>query len=320
VHTNPEFAQHVLEGLSGEGKSLSSRYFYDDRGDRLFQAIMSSPEYYLTDCEFEILREQGGAIARELMIGGACEFIELGSGDGQKVGLLLDAIHRQSSDWIYRPIDISDHSLELLGSNLLPTRPWLKLDPIHGNYHEVLESLQPEDSRRVFMFLGSNLGNFGVRGSLEFLQEISRSMGASDALLIGLDLMKDPEVIRAAYNDAAGHTRDFNLNLLKRINRELGGDFDLEGFEHQPEYDPDTGAAQSWLTSRRAQSVSIDVLGKRFEFEAGERIFMEISQKYDDEMIGKICAEAGFEVDAAFYDSRHWFTDQVWRPERRRRK
>ena len=302
----------MLTGLSGEDKSLSSRYFYDDRGDRLFQAIMSSPEYYLTDCEFEILREQGADIAEKLMEGGACEFIELGSGDGRKIGLLLDALHHESSDWIYRPIDISDHSLELLARNLMPTRPWLKLDPIHGNYHEVLKSLRPGRERRVFMFLGSNLGNFGVQGSLDFLRLIRSAMAAEDALLIGLDLMKDPEVVLAAYNDAGGHTRDFNLNLLQRINRELGGDFDLECFDHEPEYDPETGAARSYLTSRRQQTVFIESIDRRFEFKAGERIFMEISQKYDDEMIARMSAEAGFAVDAAFYDSRRWFTDQVW--------
>lgn len=310
---DPEFGRHVLKGLSADEKSLSSRFFYDDRGDKLFQAIMASPEYYLTDCEFEILREQGGAIARELLADGPCEFIELGSGDGQKVGLLLDALHCQSSDWVYRPVDISDHSLELLASNLLPERPWLRIDPIHGNYHDVLRALNPGEPRRVLMFLGSNLGNFGRQGSVDFLKLVRGAMAPGDALLIGLDLKKDPRIILAAYNDAAGHTRDFNLNLLARINRELGGDFDLDNFEHQPEYDPERGAARSYLVSRVRQSVFIEALGRSFEFAAGERIHMEISQKYDAAMIDELCAETGFECGAAFYDSRRWFTDQVWR-------
>ncbi len=309
---NGEFARHVEEGLTAECKRLSSRYFYDERGDKLFQAIMSSPEYYLTDCELEILGEQGAAIARALLEGGPCEFIELGSGDGQKVGLLLDALHARSEDWVYRPIDISDHSLELLESNLLPSRPWLRLESIHGNYHDVLEVFEPGGRRRVFMFLGSNLGNFGRAGSVEFLRLVRGAMAPGDALLIGLDLKKAPEVVLAAYDDAAGLTRDFNLNLLARINRELGADFDLEGFEHQPEYDPDTGAARSYLASRWAQTVFVQALSRRFHFEPGERIFMEISQKYDDEMIAGICAQAGFKPGAAFYDSRCWFTDQIW--------
>jgi L-histidine N-alpha-methyltransferase len=317
---DPEFALNVLEGLSGEHKRLSSRYFYDDRGDRLFQAIMSSPEYYLTDCEFEILGGQGAAIADELLTGGPCEFVELGSGDGQKVGLLLDALHAQSADWAYRPVDISEHSLGLLKSNILPGRPWLQLDPIHGNYHDVLESLTPGETRRVFLFLGSNLGNFGVGGAQEFLRLVRSAMADDDALLIGLDLKKDPEVVLAAYDDAEGYTRDFNLNLLTRINRELDGDFDLEGFDHRPEYDPESGAARSYLVSRRRQRVHIEMLDESFQFEPGERIFMEISQKYDKEMIRRICEASGFVPDAAFFDRRGWFTDQVWRPERHGRR
>lgn len=299
-------------GLSARRKRLSSRYFYDEAGDRLFQAIMSTPEYYLTKCELEIFREQGDEIAGALLEGGPCEFVELGSGDGAKVGLLLDALHRRSTEWVFRPVDISDHSLDLLESNLLPTRPWLKLDSIHGNYHDVLEALEP-GHRRVFMFLGSNLGNFGEEGSAEFLGLVRSAMAPGDALLIGLDLKKDPKVILAAYNDSAGYTREFNLNLLTRINRELGADFDMEGFEHRPEYDEETGAALSYLVSLRQQQVYIKALGRAFDFEAGERIFMEISQKYDDRMIADLSAKCGFKPGAAFYDSRRWFTDQVWK-------
>jgi hypothetical protein len=203
---DPEFAYSILDGLSAQPKALSSRYFYDESGNRLFQSIMATPEYYLTDCELEIFRHQGDDIAGELLKCGPCEFIELGSGDGQKVGFLLDALHRRSSDWKFRPVDISDHSLELLAANLLPSRPWLQLDPIHGNYFDVLKSLRPGQARRVLMFLGSNLGNYGVRGSIEFLQLVRAAMVPGDAILIGLDLKKDPDVIRAAYNDASGHT------------------------------------------------------------------------------------------------------------------
>lgn len=309
-----EFGQSVLDGLSSDPKELSSRYFYDDRGDRLFQKIMGSPEYYLTDCELEIFREQGTAIAREILTGGPCEVIELGSGDGQKTGYLLDALHQLSSDWSYRPVDISDHSLELLAANLLPGRPWFEPDAIHGNYMDVLRSLVPGETRRVFMFLGSNLGNFGVKGSVDFLKLIRSAMGPEDALLIGLDLKKDPEIIGAAYNDAGGYTRDFNLNLLERINRELGGEFDLKAFEHRPQYDPESGAARSYLVSTKNQVVNVKALGRDFGFAAGEPIFMEISQKFDTPMISQICSESGFVPDMAFFDSRAWFTDQIWKP------
>lgn len=275
---------------------------------------MASPEYYLTDCELEILREQSDAIAGALLEGGPCQVVELGSGDGQKVGYLLDALHRQSEAWTYRPVDISDHSLELLAGNLLPGRPWLRMEPIHGDYQDVLRSVNPGETRRVYLFLGSNLGNYGDNGSIEFLKLVRGAMGPDDALLIGLDLKKDPEVILSAYNDAGGHTRAFNLNLLARINRELGADFDLEAFAHEPEYDPESGAARSYLVSRRRQTVHVGALDEAFDFQAGERIFMEISQKFDTEMIEGLCDKAGFVPGPAFFDRRRWFTDQLWRP------
>ena len=139
-------------------------------------------------------------------------------------------------------------------------------------------------------------------------------MRSHDALMIGLDLQKDPAVIRAAYNDADGHTRDFNLNLLHRINTELGGNFDLDAFTHAPEYDPETGSACSFLQSTRLQSVYVETLQKSFHFEAGEKIFMEISQKYSVTQINDLAKAAGFQVDREFYDSRHYFTDQIWKP------
>jgi L-histidine N-alpha-methyltransferase len=311
---NKEFAQHVRQGLSGCPKNLSSRYLYDERGDKLFQAIMASPEYYPTNCELEILREQGDKIAIALLRRKPREFVELGSGDGQKIGLLLDALHRHGPGWTYRPVDISDHSLELLEAHLLPSRPWLKLDSIHGNYHDVLARLAPGECRRVFVFLGSNLGNFGEAGSVEFLREVRSAMSEDDTLLIGLDLKKDPAVIRAAYDDSAGYTRAFNLNLLSRINRELGGEFDVRDFEHKPEYDPESGAARSYIASSKDQQVHVAALGETFAFEEGERIHVEISQKYDDAMINELCLQAGFEPREAFHDQRSWFTDQIWQP------
>jgi uncharacterized SAM-dependent methyltransferase len=164
------------------------------------------------------------------------------------------------------------------------------------------------------MFLGSNLGNYGPEQAAWFLRLIRSTLGHDDRLMIGLDLKKDPQVIRAAYDDAAGWTRAFNLNLLRRINRELGGEFDVEGFEHRPEYDPKTGAARSWLVATGEQEVRIDALGRSFRFEAGERIFMEVSQKYDDEMIRHMAGAAGFRVAERFFDERRWFTDQLWAP------
>ena len=314
---NPQFAADVDCGLSAENKFLLSRYFYDARGDHLFQQIMASPEYYLTDCEHEIFEQQGAQIASAISAEGFFELEELGSGDGLKTRLLLDALHAIGADFIYRPVDISANSLDLISNRLCEGRPWLKIDPIHGDYMQVLSSAQLNNPdsigpRKVIMFLGSNLGNYRQSQALEFLQLIKGTMRQNDALLIGLDLQKDPAIIRAAYNDAGGHTRDFNLNLLTRINRELGSNFELDGFEHIPEYDEASGAAQSFLRSMAAQTVYISALDKEFHFAAGEKIFMEISQKYSREQIAALSRNAGFQPEHEYFDSRRYFTDQIW--------
>ena len=162
------------------------------------------------------------------------------------------------------------------------------------------------------MFLGSNLGNYTRQQAISFLQLIRAAMVPGDTLLVGLDLKKDPDVIRAAYNDAAGFTRDFNLNLLARINRELGGDFKLESFEHTPFYDLASGTARSSLRSTAEQDVHIAALNSDFHFRKNEVIHTEISQKYDERLIGELTSAAGFVVDKAFVDSRGYFTDQIW--------
>ena len=317
---SPQFAQDVHSGLSAKNKFLLSRYFYDAEGDRLFQSIMASPEYYLTDCEHEIFEQQGIAIATALAAEGPFELDELGSGDGLKTRLLLDALHSIGADFTYRPVDISANSLQLLSNRLCADRPWLKMNPIHGDYMQELAKAQLGDTtsvgpRKVIMFLGSNLGNYQQAQALAFLQLIKGTMRQNDALLIGLDLQKDPVVIRAAYNDAGGRTRDFNLNLLSRMNRELGADFDMTAFEHAPEYDPDTGAARSFLRSKQLQTVHVAALAKDFHFSEGEKIFMEISQKYNRELIDTLAKGAGFHVDKEYFDSRDYFTDQIWVPE-----
>ena len=317
IKHDPLFAEDVLQGLGAERKHLSSRFFYNAQGDRLFQAIMASPEYYLTDCEHEIFAGQGRKIAESLAAGGPFELSELGSGDGLKTQLLLDALYSIDAEFTYRPIDISANSLDLLSERLTAGRPWLKIDAIHGDYMHVLAARQLQDPlsdgpRKVIMFLGSNLGNYAHEKAPDFLRLIRGTMRPGDALLIGLDLQKEPSVIRAAYNDAGGHTRDFNLNLLLRINGELGGDFDLSAFEHAPEYDEVTGAARSFLRSMTSQTIHVAVLDQDFHFAKGEKIFMEISQKYSREQIEGLAVDAGFQIGEQYFDSRHYFTDQIW--------
>lgn len=311
---DPEFADSVREGLASRPRRLSSRYFYDAAGDRLFQAIMASDGYYLTDCEREILREQGGDIADRVIPGGPFELVELGAGDGSKICHLIDALHERSADFVYKPLDISAHVLGLLADRLRPPRPWLRMEPIAGNYMHWLAEPRRPGVRRVFAFMGSNLGNFDPEAAVDFLSEIRSSMNPGDFLLIGLDLKKDPALIRAAYDDEGGITARFNLNLLERINRELGGNFEVDQWRHHPTYDPDSGAARSALRSLVDQSVSVAALGETFDFDAGELVRTEISQKYDDALIQHLAGASGFRVAAAFTDRRGWFTDQLWEP------
>jgi dimethylhistidine N-methyltransferase len=311
---DPEFAEAVRTGLSARPRHLSSRYFYDAAGDRLFQEIMASDGYYLTDSEREILREQGGDIAERIQEGGPFELVELGAGDGSKICHLIDALHDRSADFVFKPLDISEHVLGLLAERLRPTRPWLRMEPIAGNYMHWLAQPRRPGVRRVFAFMGSNLGNFDPEAAVEFLSRIRASMNAGDFLLIGLDLKKALALIRAAYDDEDGITARFNLNLLERINRELGGDFQVGQWRHHPSYDPESGAARSALRSEVDQTVSIAALGESFDFEAGELVHTEISQKYDDALIQRLAGAAGFRVAASFTDRRGWFTDQLWEP------
>ena len=309
--TNCEFARAVSEGLESEEKFLSSQYFYDVHGDRLFRAIMATPEYYLTKAEIEIFNRLGSDIIAQFEPG--ADIIELGAGDGSKTRLLL-AEHLQRRQFCYVPIDISKNSLAGLQQRMAEWLPGLDVMPVVGEYLEALDRLPPRRGQRVFMFLGSNIGNFTPAQAVGFLAEIRGHMAAQDRLFIGFDLKKDPHVILAAYNDAAGHTRAFNLNLLRRINRELDGNFDLEQFEHYPSYDPQTGACKSYLVSRRRQEVFFSKLDKKIQFSAGECIYMEISQKYSLAELRELAKKSGFLVQASFTDSRSYFADQVWQP------
>lgn len=311
------FASAVSEGLSATEKRLPSRYFYDARGDRIFQAIMRSPEYYLTDCEFEIFESQADAITRA-MAGDdhtePFEMVELGAGDGLKTRLLLQAAMAGGLELTYVPIDISPDVLGQLRDTLADELPRLRVHSQTGEYFDALDRLSDDGPRRVYLFLGGNIGNFPPDAAKHFLRGLRRRMREQDLLFIGLDLQKDPRTILSAYNDSAGHTRDFNLNLLRRINHELGGDFDLDCFAHYPSYDPQTGAAKSFLVSEIDQVVNVARLDRSFRFHAGEVIFMEISQKYDDELINELALTAGFEVVGEYRDRRGYFTDQFWRP------
>ena len=309
-----QFADDVLRGLSSTPKSLSSRYFYDDEGSRLFREIMKLPEYYLTACELEIFTQQTEEIFRAFANGNPTfDIIELGAGDGTKTAVLIDHLLKRNADISYSPIDISNEALDELSKKFHREFPALRMNAMNGDYFKILESLKDGKGRKVLLFLGSNIGNFSRDQSIDFFRQLRDVMNDEDLLFIGFDLQKDPHVIAAAYDDSQGVTARFNLNLLTRINRELGADFDLDKFVHYANYRPIEGSARSFLISREEQTVNIPAVRRSFEFEQWEPIFMEISQKYSMHMIEFLAHESGFEIEQNFFDSRRYYCDSLWR-------
>lgn len=310
------FAADVLAGLSATPKTLSSKYFYDDEGSRLFMEIMKLPEYYLTRSELEIFTDQALDILEAFSAGEAAfDLIELGAGDGTKTAILVEQFLEKGADITYMPIDISGEALDALTARFREKFPDLSMSPHKGDYFRILESLKNESKRRkILMFLGSNIGNFNREQSLDFFKSIRAVMNDNDLLFTGFDLQKDPRVIVSAYDDPQGVTAAFNLNLLKRINRELGADFDIYKFSHYAVYRPIDRAARSFLISREKQTVHIEALGRSFDFDQWEAVFMEISQKYSLSVIDDLATGSGFTVEKNFFDSKNYYTDSLWKP------
>lgn len=309
-----EFSKDVIEGLSSNPKVLSSKYFYDDEGSRIFQDIMRMPEYYLTNCEFEIFKNQKQDIYIELLADQeAFELIELGAGDGLKTKVLLEHFLDQEADFEYMPIDISKEAVLNLVHDVKEKFPKLKTNGKVGDYFQLINEInQNYKIKKVLLFLGSNIGNFSEKKSIEFLKHLRSVMQKGDMLFIGFDLKKEKDIILKAYNDPYGHTAAFNINLLHRINNELDANFSLSDFHHIETYDPKTGTAKSYLVSLQKQNVYIRSLGKEIVFDKGETIYMEMSQKYDEKMIENLAEKSGFEIVRNFTDSRQYYTNSLW--------
>ena len=309
------FKKEVFEGLSAFPKYLSSKYFYDKKGDKLFQDIMAMPEYYLTGCEFQILSshtETIGELFRDRQNG--LDLIELGPGDGKKTKVLLKYMAENNFNFVYKPIDISENAVELLSSNLAKGMPTLHVDAEVGEYFEVLERLKGFNKRKkVIMFLGSNIGNLQHPKAIEFLTKLKDAMLPEDLLFMGFDQKKNPQTILDAYNDEAGITETFNKNVLTRINRELDGNFEIENFKHWEVYDPETGTAKSFLVATKAMKVTIEQLQLTVNFEQWETIHTEISQKYDDKIISWLAKEAGLEIETSFTDDKEYYKNYVFK-------
>lgn len=306
------FLADVLEGLKSTLKRLHSKYFYDEAGDRLFQQIMNMPEYYLTNCELDIFKNKTEILAKGILIDNEpFDLIELGAGDAMKSNYLLEHLTKKNIDFTYMPIDISGHILDELSEKFSRDLPDLEIKTLEGDYFDMLDKAMSISRRRkVVLFLGGNIGNMDMKESYHFCRELKRRLNRGDILFIGFDLKKNPHTILNAYNDSAGITSSFNLNLLIRMNRELEADFDVLNFQHYQTYDPISGACKSYLVSLTEQNVHIG--NHVFHFKENELIDMEISQKFSLEDISKLARDAKFHIIDEIADSKNWFVDSIW--------
>lgn len=313
------FARAVADGLGKTPKSLEPKYFYDAAGSELFEEITRQPEYYVTRTEAELLRKCAPALGD--LMGSDVSLVELGSGSSAKTAILLESFLETSDELHYLPIDISKTMLTETAVKLDARYPELDVTPIASSYEPGLKrasTLVAEDEqvpdRMLVVFLGSSIGNMEPAESERFLEGLRTHLEPKDAFLIGFDLQKDAAVLNAAYNDAAGVTARFNLNVLARINAELGGEFDLERFAHKAFYNEDWGRVEMHLISRVQQEVAVAACARSFSFAAGESIHTESSHKYTPESIERLAAHVGFRVRETFTDERGWFALSLFTP------
>ncbi len=308
-----EFEMEVYKGLTDYPKHLSSKYIYDERGDKLFQDIMEMPSYYLTDCEYEIFERHKKKITRLFTGNGPFDLIELGAGDGKKTKILLKELSEQQVDFTYVPIDISKNALSNLYNAIREELPKVNMETLQGTYFQALKGISNRKSRKVILFLGSNIGNLEHKQAIGFMTKLQQLMQPEDLLFMGFDQKKDPSVILEAYNDKEGITAAFNKNILARINTELKADFDLDQFTHWEVYNPESGTAKSYLVSKIEQKVAIPKLELEVHFKPWETIHTEISQKYDDETITWLAQKSNLTIEAHFTDTKKQFKNYVLR-------
>jgi len=303
--TLDSFLTEVLTGLRKPQKELPSKYFYDERGSQLFERICELKEYYITRTEAAIMQAHIEEMVE--LIGSHVLVIEYGCGNCEKVRFLMDHLHDPVA---FIPIDISQDQLLQVTKELDSVYPQLQVLPICADYTSSFELPVPkqESKRTVVYFPGSTIGNFDPIPAKHFLEHIASLCGSGGALLIGVDLKKDPAVLHSAYNDSEGLTAAFNLNLLERINRELDSDFQLDGFEHYAFYNPRESRVEIHLVSKKSQVVHID--GETISFARGESIWTENSYKYNLDDFEQMAAAAGFRVERVWADERHWFSVQ----------
>ncbi len=300
-----QFLSDVLAGLSDLPKTLPCKYLYDERGSELFEQICGLDEYYLTRTEVNIMRDYADEMAD--CLGPQCMLVEYGSGTSLKTRILLDHMHDPAA---YVPVDISKEHLRASAAQMDRLYPDVTVSPVCADFTQPfdLPQINRPFARTVGYFPGSTIGNFGPKEAIQLLRNIAAEVGEGGGLLIGVDLKKSPEVLEAAYDDAAGVTSDFNLNLLEHINRELDADFQLDDFRHMALFNERESRVEIYLVSEREQTVNLD--GTQIDFDDGERIHTENSHKYTLDQFAELAREGGFDVARVWRDPQNLFSVQ----------
>ena len=309
----------VLHGLSQTPKSIPCKYLYDRVGSLLFQRIMELPEYYLSRCEHEILTSFRRRLAK-IVQGRPLHLIELGAGDGRKTKLLIEHFTERDLPFRYLPVDISKEAMDGLTKELRLRFPSIAMRGLVCDYFEGLDriSLWSRDAGAVnlVLFLGSNIGNLSPAEAKSFMGNVRSFLNPGDYVLVGFDLKKEITALTRAYNDSEGVTAEFNLNLLRRLNRSLGGHFDPGLFAFFSTYNPLCGAVESFLLSRKRQTIAIDGLNRSFRFEPWEPLQTESSYKFLESEVTGLARATGFVVLENAFDSRGYFMDSLWQVRR----
>jgi L-histidine Nalpha-methyltransferase len=304
-------AEEVLRGLSARPRRLPPKLFYDDAGSHLFEQITETQEYYLTRTERAILKKYAGEIVRQ--VGANITLVELGAGSASKTQVLIEALLRGQLRAGFYPVDVSSSALQDALKTLNGHFPRLRVSPIVADYTHRIPDLSVLPGRKLVLFIGSTIGNFEPEEAMAFLKSVHHSLQPGDALLIGFDLIKDAGVLHAAYNDAQGITAAFNKNMLVRINRELGGSFDVDSFEHIALWNRRKSRIEMHLESLYEQTVWVQDLARGFHFEKGERIHTENSYKFNTASIARLLRRSGFKLEKRWTDSQGWFCEALAR-------
>jgi L-histidine Nalpha-methyltransferase len=301
----PPYADEVMNGLMSRPKTLPCKLFYDDRGSALFEEITRLPEYYLTRIELEILRDRGKEIA--LAAGSSVSIVELGAGTATKTGTLVRAFARRQMRVKYFPVDISSAALAEAKRRIREECPGVVIRPVIADFSNGFGFLQTIPGRKIVLYLGSSIGNFDWDAATAMLRKVRDRLSPGDALLLGTDMVKSPEILVPAYNDAQGVTAQFDKNILMRLNREFDANFDLDSFRHIAEWNPLRSRMEIYLESMRPQAVTLRSTDLIVKFAAGERIHTENSYKYTEQMVETMLCVSEFKLEKTWYDRRKWF-------------